>query len=114
MSKLILIMGSLASIIGLGYFFIKPTFKVGSIDGVNQKITYSFDGQTYTYDSGIGKADVIKSRGYSLTIRDNVVGFGSIAISGSIKVEISQFGKSIQNFDIKPSDHGIYLWKWRK
>jgi hypothetical protein len=114
MNKFLIIIGSLLALIGVGYVFIKPSFMVHSIDGSTQTITYEFDKQTYTYKSGIGKADVIKSRGYTLRIKDSIVGFGSIAITGSIIVEILQYDRIIQTYEIKPSEQGFYLWNWNK
>lgn len=114
MSKILLVIGSLLALVGIGYVFIKPSFVVNSIDGKTQIITYEFDKQTYTFSSGVGKANVQKSRGYTLTIRDSVIGIGSIAIAGSIIVEIEQYGKSILVYEIKPSEQGFYLWNWKK
>ena len=114
MSKLILVIGSLLALFGIGYVFIKPSFKVNSIDGTSQIITYEFDKQTFSFNSGRGKADVQKSRGYTLTIKDDVVGFGSIAVLGSIKIAIEQYGKVIETYEIKPQEHGIFLWNWKK
>lgn len=114
MSKLLVIIGSLLALFGIGYVFIKPSFKVSSIDGTNQIITYEFDKQTFTFNSGQSKADVQKSRGYTLTIKDDVVGFGSIAVIGSIKITIEQYGKIIETYEIKPHEQGFYFWNWKK
>ena len=114
MSKLILVIGSLLALIGVGYVFIKPSFMVSSIDGKTQIITYEFDKQTFTFNSGVGKADTQKSRGYTLKIRDKIIGFGSIALGGSIIIEIEQFGKIIQEYEIKPSEQGFFFWNWNK
>ena len=114
MSKLILVIGSLLSLFGIGYVFIKPSFMVQSIDGTRQIITYEFDKQTFTFNSGVGKADVQKSRGYTLKISDSILGFGSFALTGSIIVEIEQFGKVIETYEIKPAERGFYRWNWKK
>lgn len=114
MTKLLIVIGSLLAFFGIGYVYIKPSFKVNSIDGDKQIITYEFDKQTYTFNSGVGKANVQTSRGYTLTIKDDVIGFGSIAIIGSIKVTIEHFGKIIETYEIKPSEQEFYLWNWKK
>ena len=114
MSKILLVFGSLLTLVGIGYVFIKPSFIVSSIDGSTQIITYEFDKQTYTFNSGVGKANDQKSRGYTLTIQDSVIGIGSISIAGSIVVSIEQYGKIISTYEIKPSEHGFYLWNWKK
>lgn len=114
MKKLIILLSAILGVFGLGYVFIEPSFKVGKIDGTKQAISFEFDGKNYIYYSGVSKPFSVSSRGYKLEIADSVVGIGSIAITGSIKVKITQSNKEVQSYEIKPSEHGFYLWNWKK